>query len=1129
MSKSALADQKIQRFRNRFEPRYGEGHYIFACQAAFLIGFTPNLLYQLWANFHDFPKEDGSTGTIDLIAVSDLLLSPLCRQTGRDIFEMEVEVRTRLLENLRTDRFATVNRLRDIAYFLFQFLDSNPVEAGYHTFRETLYWNTLVTLSPALAMEQLSNRLSDSIRHNDEGEIFRLRGLLEAFAYQDQGIEQVGKSDFFRLMNYTKALKASLLDYPQPIIDQQLRESGAWALTTKPGQARHSIKLPLLEKMVGRVEVPRPESELSIEVDLEVKEIFILLVGLDQYANFPSLTGCANDLEAVERILRKKLGNAPDWELYFHQLLNEQATAATVQDKLSGILDRAGPEDIVFFLFSGRAFKNPSLNNKTSLVFYDTQVEKTGEGEQIGAVSGTTDLEAILMEYPETSILLSIDTPHAAGLLEGSPAHVALLAAARPDEQSHETRFEEKTYGVFTFSLVRSLEEHPDFPSLEELIDSSREKIGSSFAQTPQLVSPTQNRYRRFLQETFFEDSEVFTRLEAARRSGDPVLDLAGLNLTAIPDELFRMAFLEKIDLSDNRLSTIPTELTLLVKLQSLNLAANRISRINLAVLNMSSLQQLKLQENPIAGIPREFLSDLERLRQYVADQQAGAKTMHLLMTGADEYQAYKHASLPGTEEELKTLVDLLADRFESDLSYRLSTVLLLGSEARRDNVLSNFQHLQSAAGGDTILFYFAGHDAYHEGENLLVMEDSQPPLTGSHELRAVDFQPLLQWAAGEDINLILINPPEGITATPPPNVVILDPGLLNNMQGKQGIFTATLLDILRQEEPVTFAELEGRFRLVGDQPKYSRSRTDKKYGFRLITDPINRNKRFLVDDLGPDRRIRERIREAAVNNARRLDLSGLGMTELPVEVLELRRLQELDLSGNAIRILPATLLQLSSLEKVQISGNPLLNLPPELLEAGNWKAVVDYFASIEAVEPGPPLLVFIFNEMVEELSSLPAELTEKLIPLDSEGLIRLEVLDNPRTEDLYRFFWANRHCAIEILNISTNGEGEGLVFNGESAPNVDDQTLTGLLVAPENVRLLISDANRSARWTAKMIRRGVGAAIGVRDSHSVAAAAGFWRGFYESLLAGLSIRDAFNAIKENFDLYGEFQSPNSR
>ena len=61
------------------------------------------------------------------------------------------------------------------------------------------------------------------------------------------------------------------------------------------------------------------------------------------------------------------------------------------------------------------------------------------------------------------------------------------------------------------------------------------------------------------------------------------------------------------------------------------------------------------------------------------------------------------------------------------------------------------------------------------------------------------------------------------------------------------------------------------------------------------------------------------------------------------------------------------------------------------------------------------------------------------------------------------------------------------------------------------------------------MIRHGVGAAIGVRESHSVAAAAEFWRGFYDTLLTGLSIREAFNTIKENFESFGEFRIPKNR
>src|SRR4051812_3130266 len=65
--------------------------------------------------------------------------------------------------------------------------------------------------------------------------------------------------------------------------------------------------------------------------------------------------------------------------------------------------------------------------------------------------------------------------------------------------------------------------------------------------------------------------------------------------------------------------------------------------------------------------------------------------------------------------------------------------------------------------------------------------------------------------------------------------------------------------------------------------------------------------------------------------NLRRLDLSKLGLTSLPLEVSQFVHLHKLDLSQNKLGKLPAELGQLSQLQEFDLWNNHLSDLPGEL------------------------------------------------------------------------------------------------------------------------------------------------------------------------------------------------------
>ena len=74
-----------------------------------------------------------------------------------------------------------------------------------------------------------------------------------------------------------------------------------------------------------------------------------------------------------------------------------------------------------------------------------------------------------------------------------------------------------------------------------------------------------------------------------------------------------------------------------------------------------------------------------------------------------------------------------------------------------------------------------------------------------------------------------------------------------------------------------------------------------------------------------------ERIEEAKRTHAAELDLSNFGLTDFPLEILELTNLEYLDLDGNAILALPEGIGNLTNLSYLDLDNNLLETLPESI------------------------------------------------------------------------------------------------------------------------------------------------------------------------------------------------------
>ncbi|MEQ8959709.1 MAG: hypothetical protein RLP02_17590 [Coleofasciculus sp. C2-GNP5-27] len=177
-----------------FAKQFGEAHRNLARHAAFPLSLTPDLLYQIWANFvPEAPWE----------AVAHLLLSRLCRQVGYEMYEMDICDRNLLLRELK-EQFGQ-ERLDELAEFLLDYVAQRLTDDDPDTqsLAEAQEWTALAYTKPNQAARELAEAFRLSVlrvKPQDRGEILRLASLVETFA------EPLQEAGFEPLLSYAQGM-----------------------------------------------------------------------------------------------------------------------------------------------------------------------------------------------------------------------------------------------------------------------------------------------------------------------------------------------------------------------------------------------------------------------------------------------------------------------------------------------------------------------------------------------------------------------------------------------------------------------------------------------------------------------------------------------------------------------------------------------------------------------------------------------------------------------------------------------------------------------------------------------------------------------------------------------------------
>ncbi len=164
-----IAQKRVEGFAQEF----GEAHHNLARHAAFPLVLTPDLLYQIWANF--VPEAPWTS-------VAHVLLSRLCRQVGYEMYEMDIADRNLLLRELKGE-FGQ-EKFDELGEFLLDYVTQRLTDddADTRDLREAQEWTALAYTKPDEAAHELAQRLSERVQQEDMGEILRLASLVETLA-----------------------------------------------------------------------------------------------------------------------------------------------------------------------------------------------------------------------------------------------------------------------------------------------------------------------------------------------------------------------------------------------------------------------------------------------------------------------------------------------------------------------------------------------------------------------------------------------------------------------------------------------------------------------------------------------------------------------------------------------------------------------------------------------------------------------------------------------------------------------------------------------------------------------------------------------------------------------------------
>lgn len=481
-----------KRFVENFYNEYRLGHFLLAAYAAVPAFITPDLLYKLWQNFNRY-KWNGEPVSIHRVAVSDLLLSPLCREVGYELYEMDHDIRMAFLEWLKKEgttelwKKRQVRDLNEIAKFVEDYhLLPNP--AGKRWGAEYLETQTLEAVSyynPVAVTDRLFNKLRTASTPP-----FRETELLHTI---DLFIKTRN-----RLMRLDSALH--LTDSEQ----KQLDWMHAWKALIEQNNKG------FIERLNARQDLYELFNDTKTGIEIEIskgmitqlnafsdRKVRALVVGVNV-----GFDGRNNDLYLNSAMLFANLLRelTPSTALDLTVLTGENATHNGILENWQKMVTTTRPNDDLLFYMASDAIR---ADDHCHVACYDSDMEGGQydwlHDSEIGNAASAAN---------GSSVTIFAQVAHAATpywIDNSNPGNVLFAASSFDQDASYlPSRTDGKQYCAFTHAFVKSIQNNKSWLSnRSSFLNALRDYEYSLHAgyedvrATPQLLchSETYNRF----------------------------------------------------------------------------------------------------------------------------------------------------------------------------------------------------------------------------------------------------------------------------------------------------------------------------------------------------------------------------------------------------------------------------------------------------------------------------------------------------------------------------------------------------------------------------------------------------------------------------------------------------------
>ena len=253
-----------------------------------------------------------------------------------------------------------------------------------------------------------------------------------------------------------------------------------------------------------------------------------LLIGINNYAAVPRLQGSLNDVETMRHVLVSRWGFA---ESNIAVVTDERATRAGILAALDRLVKEAGPDDIVYFHYSGHGSQVKDLNGDEDDGLDETIIPQDG---RTGDVRDITDdeLDEIFARLKARSALIVLDSCHSGTATRATDirtrsvpqdtrvaiyeayerskvrtravvpvmeSRFVVITGAAAHQEALDGPVDGRFHGFFTYALAKSMGASPSnasarevFRGVEQELKRIQVRINRSAMPEPQLEAPAE-------------------------------------------------------------------------------------------------------------------------------------------------------------------------------------------------------------------------------------------------------------------------------------------------------------------------------------------------------------------------------------------------------------------------------------------------------------------------------------------------------------------------------------------------------------------------------------------------------------------------------------------------------------